>query len=277
MALGSLTTSERRLSEVVLGLRDELSSYTASELAARASVSNATAARFFQRLGYPSYNQMRRQLRDRRIEGSPLEAMASADHRGARNFREHAARDMQNLSRTAEALSAEDCRKAVDLLRRAKVVWVIGYRNSMVLASYARALLITAKPDIRLLPLAGMTVAEDLASLQPRDAVLAIGFRRRPAALQDILTLAQSTQTPSILITDFSAGAIANHATIVLRCETDGGGPYDSYTAAMSLLNYLCAVEQSRSPAAVERLGRIEALHDNLSSFAPASHKAAAD
>ncbi len=48
-AFGSLTNSERRLSEVVLTLRDELSSYTASELAKRAGVSNATAARFFQR------------------------------------------------------------------------------------------------------------------------------------------------------------------------------------------------------------------------------------
>ncbi len=272
-AFGSLTNSERRLSEVVLTLRDELSSYTASELAKRAGVSNATAARFFQRLGYPSYTQMRRDLRDRRIEGSPLAGLATSDQRGQRSFRDHVARDMQNLTRTAEALSQEDSKKAGELLRRARVVWVIGFRNSMALASYARAVLITAKPDVRLLPTAGMTLAEDFASLQPRDVVLAVGFRRRPAILQDILAMAQEAGAPTVLITDLSAGTVAANASVVLRCETDNGGPYDSYTAAISLINYLCGVEQSRSPAAAERMGRIEQLHDTLHSFAPAAAK----
>lgn len=276
-AFGSLTASERRLSEVVLTLRDELSSYTASELAKRAGVSNATAARFFQRLGYASYTQMRRDLRDRRIEGSPLAGLTSADQRHQRSFRDHVARDVQNLTRTAEALNLDDSRRAIDLLRRARVVWVVGFRNSMALASYARAVLITAKSDVRLLPMAGMTVAEDLASLHPRDVVLAFGFRRRPAILQDILAMAQGAGTPSVLITDLSAGTTAATAAVVLRCETDNGGPYDSYTAAMSLINYLCGVEQSRSPAAAERMGRIEQLHDSLHSFAPASPKGGGD
>ena len=51
-----LTASERRLASVVMEERNSLSSFTAGELAARANISNATAARFFRRLGYNSYN-----------------------------------------------------------------------------------------------------------------------------------------------------------------------------------------------------------------------------
>ena len=70
--LHELPPTERRLAEVVLEFPGELASYSASELAVLANVSNATVSRFIRRLGYDSYEEARRHAREERGQGSPL-------------------------------------------------------------------------------------------------------------------------------------------------------------------------------------------------------------
>ncbi|MEF2071487.1 MurR/RpiR family transcriptional regulator [Consotaella aegiceratis] len=270
-----LTASERRLASVVLEAQANLSSFTAGELAERAKTSNATAARFFKRLGYPSYSEAR--LHARRAEGwgSPLyELTGIGRERVAQgNFGLHVAQDLQNLTRTAEMLKEQDLAEAIRILVAARKVWVLGFRNSMALASYARALLIHVKPDVPLLPLAGMSLGEDLASLSPEDALLVVGFRRRPAVLREVLTLAAEVGTPSVLIADMTAARTAQLATVTLRSHNRGHSLFDSYAAPMSLINYICsAAGQEIGEPAVERLSRIETLHSRLTSLVVPGH-----
>ena len=57
--LHDLPPTERRLADLVLDFPGELASYTASELAALANVSNATVSRFIRRLGYENYDELK--------------------------------------------------------------------------------------------------------------------------------------------------------------------------------------------------------------------------
>ena len=68
--LPELHPAERRLGELVCDFPGELASYSASELAALAGVSNATVTRFVRRLGYKSYEDARRDARDEASSGS---------------------------------------------------------------------------------------------------------------------------------------------------------------------------------------------------------------
>src|ERR687883_2068646 len=70
--LHELPPTERRLADLVLDFPGELASYTASELAALAHVSNATVSRFIRRLGYENYDEARRHAREEKGSGSPL-------------------------------------------------------------------------------------------------------------------------------------------------------------------------------------------------------------
>ena len=69
---GALPKSERRLAELVLNFPGDLASYTATELAAIAEVSNAAVSRFVRRLGFANYDEMRRIARREQEEGAPL-------------------------------------------------------------------------------------------------------------------------------------------------------------------------------------------------------------
>lgn len=266
-AFDDLTESERRLAEVVLEAQGALYGFTAGELAERASVSKATAARFFQRLGYASYNEARQRSRPGEPWGSPLSELTGLGARRAEadGFAAQAAQDVQNLTRTAAMLTPALLGTAVDILVQAPTIWTVGFRNSYALASYARGLLLHLRPDVRLLPMPGMTLAEDLASVAAGDALLAVGFRRRPVTLREIMSHAQQAGARNVLVTDLTAARTAQLATVTLRCHTRGWSMFDSYAAPVSLINHLCvAVGTSLSAAVPGRLALIERLHGRL-------------
>jgi DNA-binding MurR/RpiR family transcriptional regulator len=271
-SLDTLTPSERRLADVILDSLASLPSFTAGELAARARVSNATAARFFQRLGFKNYAHFRRRTPRGNNWGSPLYELTGIDGQrlAAGDFGLHVAQDLQNLTRTAEMLQPERITEAISILAGARGLWIVGFRNSYALASYARGLLVHLKPDVRLLPVAGMTIGEDLVSLGAKDALLVIGFRRRPLILREIMAVARERRARSVLLTDLTAARTARLATVTLRCQNRGHSMFDSYAAPISVINYLCAaVGMTLGDPSLSRLTDIEALHDRLDPLAP--------
>src|SRR5215207_4977688 len=67
-----LSPAERRLADAVLNFPGDLASYSATELAAIAEVSNTAVSRFVRRLGFANYDEMRRLARKEQEEGAPL-------------------------------------------------------------------------------------------------------------------------------------------------------------------------------------------------------------
>ena len=267
-----LTESEKRLAEVVLEAASDLSAFTAGELAARADVSAATAARFFRRLGYESYGDLRRSVRDARAWGSPLYELSSTEQPA--DFARHIAQDIENLQRLATELPTAALADAVALLAAAKRIHVIGFRNSTVLAAYARNLFAHMKPDVRLLPLAGQTLAEDLVGLGPEDALVVFGFRRRPPALREVMAAVRESGARILLVTDATAARTAHVAHVTLRCPNQGASLFDSYVAPMSLISHLAsALGVAMGEAAESRLAMIERLHQRLEPLTAAGRR----
>lgn len=267
-----LTESEKRLAEVVLEAANDLSAFTAGELATRAGVSAATAARFFRRLGYESYGDLRRSVRAARTWGSPLYELSSAQEPA--DFARHIAQDIENLQRLVTELPASLLAEAIELLLSAKRLHMIGFRNSAALAAYARGLFVHVKPDVRLLPLAGQTLAEDLVGLGSDDALVVFGFRRRPSFLRDVLAAVREAGAQILLITDASAARTAHLAHVTLRCPNQGASLFDSYVAPLSLISHLAtSVGTTLGEATEGRLAKIEDLHRRLEPFSPTTRR----
>jgi len=260
-----LPAGERKLADVVLGIGCDLRAYSATELAETAGVSKATASRLVRRLGFNDYQAMRQQTRA--STGSPLVALRGA-HTKPGTLGQHLDHDIACLTHTLEGISADLLRRALAMLTKAERIWVVGFRNSYVLALYARELLVQVKPDVRLLPAPGQTLAEELSALEAGDAVLALGFRRRTPGFAEVLRIAAQAEARIILIGDPSMGDLEKHAAVTLRCLSRGFGLFDTYVAPISLLNYLCArVAVALGDAAQTRLRRSEVLHDRFGDF----------
>lgn len=259
-----LPSRERRLADVILEMRGDVAVYSATELAARAEVSKATAARLFRRLGFADFAEMRQRAREELRPGSPLDELESSDP-ARRTLSAHLAQELRNITRTLEGMRSDVVADAVRTLARAERIWVIGFRNNYALAFYARGMLTQVKDDVRLVPVGGYTLAEDLSVVGPGDAILALGFRRRLPVMSEILRAASGAGAKVVLVADPAAGECAPFAHHLLTCFNRGASLFDSYAAAMSVLNLLCSsVALSMGARMKSRLDRIEALHEAL-------------
>ncbi|WP_324830279.1 MurR/RpiR family transcriptional regulator [Pseudomonas saxonica] len=260
------TESERRLADVTLACGFKLASYSATEIAQMADVSKATVARFFRGLGYANFNDVRTQARDDADRGSPLYELAGVKLplAPADSLEHHLANDLKNLAQTLQALDAETVEQTVLALSKARRVFIVGFRNGRVLAQYAWALLTQVRSEVVLVPGAGLNLAEDLADLGTADVMLVMDFRRRVALLRPIIEHANNVGARIIVLTDPSATELPARAELVLRCVNHGSTIFDSYIAAMSLLNHLCSNLVLRlGVRARNRLKHIESLHDH--------------
>lgn len=255
-----LPRRERRLADLLLRQPGRLGEYSATELASEAGVSNATTARFFKRLGYPGFRQAR--LAARQPEAPPV---APARHNLSSigsDISLHLSSDTQNLRYTFESIRSDELRTAIGALATAEKIWVVGFDDDYALAHFARSLLIRVKPDIRLLPLGGFSVPEEFASITSRDTILAFGIRRRPPILMRIVRSACEAGTRVILVTEANASK-PDLDLLCLRCRIRGAFLFESLSAPISLMTYLCsAVGSIIGEPAVERLHRIESIHD---------------
>jgi DNA-binding MurR/RpiR family transcriptional regulator len=263
-----LPLGERKLAELILEMQGNLAAYSATELAARAGVSKATAARFVRRLGYADFHEMRQEARNNH-HGSPLDEFASHVAPDG-TLAQHLAHDVGCVTRTLETIPPEHVEAAIKILAGAERLCVVGFRNSYPLAFHACELLSQVRGSVRLIPLPGQTISEELPDLGRADAVLALGFRRRPAAFARILRIAHDARARIVLLGDPSLGDAARSAQVVFRCISRGSGPFDSYVAPLSLLNFLCSgVALALGTPAQKRLQHIESLHAELRDLEP--------
>lgn len=263
----SLPPAERRLGDLLLRFPGDIANFSATELAEMAGTSKAAATRLFRRLGYESFNELREEIRNASSWGSPIyiaEEAPPSNNRGS-IVAEQLRRDHDNLTRTLEGIDPGELAVIVEALASARQVAVIGFRNSHILAFYLYRQLILLRPGVRLLPTSGQTIGEDLVDLEPDDLVVIIGLRRRVAAASKVMELARSIGSRCLLVTDASAAHTRRTATWTITCEVRGVSAFDSYTAAMSVLNLLCtAMLRQGGKASYARLRRVEAIHDEL-------------
>lgn len=254
------------MADLLLENPHQITKFTAAEMAANVGISNATAGRFFKRLGYRNFREARRMAReDQGKSASTISTtiqIATPDDLDV-DLNLHMTSDIQNITRTFTSLPSPLLLEAVDLLAFAEKIWVVGFDDNYPLAHFARSLLIRIKPDIRMIPIGGFPVPEEFASITPRDTILVMGFRRRTGRLMRIMESAKTAGAKTIIVTDHGTHTPTETADVVLRCRTLGASLFDSFVAPVSLMAYICATIASKvGNVAIERLHFIENLYD---------------
>jgi len=266
-AYEQLPPGEHKLADTILSKLNNLASFSATELAAEAEVSKATAARFFRRIGYQSFGHIRRQARAEAHLASPLYALAGVNpkERTTDALSKHVAADIRILSETFQLQNARQFAQAAALIAKASRVRVIGMRNGHFVALHAAYLLAQLREGVASLPGSAMTLAEDLASLGKGDVLLVVDLRRRAAMLQTIVRAARAAGVRLVFLASPGMSALSRPADLVLHCLTGGASIFDSYVAAVSIVNFLGAsVAKELGRTGRKRLEAIEVLHHAL-------------
>ncbi|ACT14330.1 MULTISPECIES: MurR/RpiR family transcriptional regulator [Pectobacterium] len=235
---GELSPQEQRVADFIFDHFDDLISYNSAELARLSGVSKATVSRLFKRLGYPSYRDMRDELRTLRQSGMPL-----ADNRDAVQgntlLARHYKQEMANLTQWINQIDPVQFGAVIQALMQAQRLCLIGLRNSYPVALHLRQQLLQIRQQVTLLAQPGQTLSEELVDLTAQDVVIVVAFRRRPRLIQSLLVQLQKRGVPVLLLCEPQASALISLATWSLCVPLDSVSAFDSYSSAMSLVNVI--------------------------------------
>jgi len=262
--MDELPPAEKRLGEFVCDFPGELASYSASELAALAHVSNATVTRFVQRLGYDTYEESRRHAREEKQTGSRLFLSSATDAESGQSLSSHVGQGIANLEKTFLSIRETQIDAVVEAMLGARKTWVFGFRSSQPFAAYLQWQMIQVVDNIVAVPGPGQTLGEYIASISPDDMVIVFALRRRIAKMDDILAAIEKRGAKLLYITDEGAPFRAS-AQWHFHCQTLAPGPLFNHVAVMALCHLLTtrAIEKAGASGR-KRLRDIEASGDLL-------------
>ncbi|MFM2482748.1 MurR/RpiR family transcriptional regulator [Celerinatantimonas sp. YJH-8] len=264
--LAQLSPKERQLAEFLLTYESELAIYSSADMARLAQVSKPVVSRFFKRLGYDGFYQVREDLRRNRASGSPqLEQLC--EHNLDEQLNAHQQQESRNWQQTLVGLQGQPLEDITSSIMRAKRVLLIGLRNSYPIALHWREQLLQLRSNVWLLPHSGQTLSEELVGLEEQDLVIVVALRRRPKLVKPLVQYLAKTPASLLLITDPSGVELATHANWTLPCYQLSPGGFASYASAMAMVSLLCNLCQTQEQQ--PRIQLIDQLYDNFDELEP--------
>jgi DNA-binding MurR/RpiR family transcriptional regulator len=222
---------------------DEIAFGTVSSIAERAQVQPSTLVRLAQTMGYQGFSELqevfRSRLRDRilsydeRIEQLRLHAQTSSKPNVIFHGFSDAAETSIALLR--EKLNPADLDRAVEILARARTIYLIGLRRSFPISSYMAYALGKLSVRNTLIDAVGGMAAEQLSFATGEDAVMAISFTPYASETIALVQAAAARNVPVVTITDSPFSPIAQISTLWLEVVEANFEGFRSMAATLSL------------------------------------------
>jgi DNA-binding MurR/RpiR family transcriptional regulator len=264
--VNGLNGAQKRLGHYLQNDSSALLLSNVGDLARAVGVSKSTVVRFAKSLGYKGFPEFRRDIQQemrRKLRAADRMEETFAELGNDENiFAKLIKRDIQLLEETLQAASFPDFHKAVEIIWRARKVFLIGLNASMALAYLLHFRLVRVKKETHWMFLTGGTsLLEQLAFIEPEDVLIAIDFLQVPREVQTALQHAKRVGAPILGITDFPTSPIARAADVCLYAKRGLHSTVNSLTPAFSLVNALAiAVVWTKKADSIKALTDLDRL-----------------
>ena len=262
----ALNGAQKRIGHYLQSDSTALLHSNVNDLAQAVGVSNSTVVRFAKSLGYKGFPEFKRDIQRemrRKLRAADRMEETFAQLRGEENILvKLITRDIQLLKETVQAVSYPDFHKAVELILRARKVFLIGLNASMALAYLLHFRLVRVKKDTQWIFLTGGTaLLEQLSFMESADVLIAIDFLQVPREIHTALQYAKKVAAPILGITDFPSSPIAKAANVCLYAKRGLHTTVNSLTPAFSLINALAiAVGWAKKSDSIRALTDLDKL-----------------
>jgi DNA-binding MurR/RpiR family transcriptional regulator len=268
-----LTQSQKRIAEYIVEHSQAVAFSTVDQMAAQLDVNPSTIVRFTYRLGlngFPDLQERMRELVRGQLSrtGDPINESQVANHLESTSFGASLSHDWQNLHRTIAGLNADSVDRAVNILVRARRVYVVAGFSTFPVAHYFALILDRLRSDISLLASNDAFATPRLVEMKPEDCVLAFTFPRYASATHRIVMWAKDNKAKVIAVTDSPISAVGQVADVVLLAASAGTGMQNSLVAPMAVANALLnGVAAAKGATALERYSRHDRLMNRWDAF----------
>ena len=250
----------RRLTQIAtyaLDNPDEIAFGTVSTIADQADVQPSTLVRFSQAMGYQGFSDLqevfRSRLRDRILNYDERIAQlrehainASKSNVIFHGFSDAAEKSVAGLR---EKLDPAVLDRAVEMLARAEVIYLIGLRRSFPISSYMAYAFGKLGVRSMLVDGVGGLAPEQFAQATVKDAVLAISFTPYASETVSLVQAATTRKVPVVTITDSAFSPLAQAADCWLEASEANFEGFRSMAATLTLaMTLTVAIAEKRRP-----------------------------
>lgn len=241
----------QQVAKYVLDNPSDMALQTLAVIADRCHVQPSTIVRFAKTFGYDGASQMQGLFRDEMLTQPPSPSYAERIRQFNRRagatgslaphdvMREFADSNILALEHLKDSVRKADLERAIDLIRAADTVYIVGLRRSFPVASYlAYALRHVDKRAYLLDGVAGM-LTEQAGMMNAKDLLVAISFNPYAPETAQIAADAGERKTRIIAITDSRLSPIAGAADLTFEIKDAEVRQFRSLTASLCLAQSL--------------------------------------
>lgn len=236
------TLAQRKVADYVLKNPTEVAFLTTEQLASNIGVSVASIMRLAYAVGYSGYAQFQKDLQEMlRNQVAPPARLEQNVKKVDKNKLLIACAETQiaNINKTVEFLTDEAIDKALELVFKAKRIYVIGVRGSHTVAHYLYEGMNRLGVDCQMLIPDTGRLQSLLAKMSSDDLVIAISLPRYARRTLEIVRVAKSKGAKLLSITDGYSSPLALVSDAFLPCAFESVGFHNSEIGALFVADFL--------------------------------------
>ena len=234
---------QKRIADYITEHYDKAAFMTAAKLGEKTGVSESTVVRFAAQLGFTKYAKLQRALQNVvRIKLTSVQRMEVTNDRldGKDIITNVLERDIEMIKSTLESISHDDFSSAVEAIKSAKRIYILGVRSSASLASFLAFYFNMVFEDVKLVSPSGSSeILESIYHIGEDDVCIAISFPRYSQRTVGAVRFAANKGAKIISVTDNEFAPSAKYADYKLLARSDMASFGDSLVAPLSLINAL--------------------------------------
>ena len=234
---------QKRIADYITEHYDKAAFMTAAKLGQKTGVSESTVVRFAAELGFEKYAKLQKELQNIvRTRLTAVERMAVTNDRldGTDIITNVLERYFEMIKATMETISHDDFHQAVEAIKNAKRIYIIGVRSAASLASFLTFYFNMMFEDVKLVSPSGSSeILESIYHIDKDDVCIAISFPRYSNRTVSAVRFSASRGAKIISITDNELAPSAKFADYKLLARSDMASFGDSLVAPLSLINAL--------------------------------------
>ncbi len=259
-----MSKGQKKIAEYISNHYDSAAFMTAAKLGDAVGVSESTVVRFASELGFDGFAQFKKALGD--IVKNKLTSVQKMEIISSKIGDEDVLKnvmlsDIEKLRQTISSVNTTDFEHAVDILLKAKTVYILGARTCFSLASFLEVYLNMLLENVKIATSnSASDVFEQMYRIGKNDALIAISYPRYSQRTLKGVKFAHERGADIISITDSPTSPIVSYSECSLIAGCDMSSIVDSLVAPLSLINALIVAIAMRNK---ERTARtFESLED---------------
>mgnify|MGYP000865780692 CR=1 FL=1 len=240
---------------------------TLSELSSKIDVSTTTVIRFARSLGFDGYSELQDAIRRYSKDNDPynmnyrLTSSYNPKETELELLNSTFNKDIENMVNTLNNLSYEDLKQTIELIVKARSVYVVGYNDSFILSSYMALRLGQIRENVILINQLGGMYPFEISSANKSDILIAYLYPRYSTHTINIINILKEKGLKIIIITSNNIMPIKNLGNIIIPTFVTGLNVKDSIVAPIFLSNFIAnSVAYSDYDKALEYLKNAEKI-----------------